>query len=449
MTDLEQRIARNLDRDVPPIALGLRDWEDVIARSGERARRQVRRRLTAAALVAAVLATLVLTPLVGAVARGVGGFSDWLVGTPGTPVPHATQERFGAGTRFPDDPQLRQLLRVERNCRAFFLYGFETGDVVCLRVAARAPAPEGAQSACVSRDDLRRSGDLILPVKANLGVEQIGPLPRAPGDPPTTPRYRLSFGIAAAEVERVAVRNDDGWSAAAVRNGAFLHVFEPGRRGNWARAVTATAAGGRTSVVPISVQAAGQPGLSTGFPVRGPAAVDRAVRNGSLGWFERREPRGISAREAGLTRGFRCCTGFVRVVYPDPDDFLGIAIGDKTLALGPMARRLRDRDVICVGLVTRGTSSAGCLPVERLFEGQPLHLGWGFSGSGQQLWTISGVASDDVARLRVFLGSGETWDAPLRDNATAFRVPRAKFPVRLVAYDDDGRIIQVQTIRGG
>jgi hypothetical protein len=448
MIDVDPLIRDELNEDVPAVPSELRDWEDVLARAGEPARRRrARRRLTGLALAGATVAMLAVTPLGGAIARGVGGFSDWLVGTPGNPVAAEAQRTFEDVTRFPNDPQLRQLLRVEVGGRPFFLYGFETGDVVCLRVAVRAPAVEGAQSACVSRDDLRRSDDLILPVKGNLGVGQVGPIPRNPDDPPTVPRYRLSFGVAAAEVRRVTVQTDDGRSAASVGNGAFLHVFEPGRRGNWARSVTATTGDARTSVVPISIQASGQPSLSTGFPIRGPAHVEREVRDGSIGWFDRREPRGISAREAGLTRGFACCTGFVRVIHPDPGDFLAVAVGDGTLA-GP-AMRLRGREVFCHGLVTRGTSSAACAPREHLFRKQPLHLGWGFSGSGQQIWIVSGLVSDQVRRLRVFVGSGETWDAPLRDNATVFRVQRAKFPLRIVAYDAQGRIVGIQSVRGG
>jgi hypothetical protein len=62
---------------------------------------------------------------------------------------------------------------------------------------------------------------------------------------------------------------------------------------------------------------------------------------------------------------------------------------------------------------------------------------------------VSGRASDDVARIEVFLGDGRHWTAPLRDNATGFRVQRAKFPVRVVAYDRAGRVIDVRTISGG
>lgn len=451
MIDVDPLIRAELDEAVPAFPPEPSDWGGVLARSGELARtRRRRRRLTVVALAGAAIALLAATPLGGAIARGAGGFSDWLVGTPGSPVAPEAQRDFESAARFPNDPELRELLRVDLDGRRFHLYGFETGNVVCLRVAVRALAGAGPEAACVSRSDLRRSGDLILPVKANLGVGQLGPVERRPTDPPTVPRYRLTFGIAAAEVDRVTVQADGGSSSAAVRNGAFLHVLEPGRRSNWARTVTAATAEGRASVVPVSIQAGGQPALATRLPLRGPATVEREVRNGTIGWFDRREPRGSSADEAGLTRNRACCAGFVRVVYPDPGDFLGVAVGDRTLWAGPRSPRFTvGEDAICHGLVTRGGSGAGCEPRSKLFAEQPLRLGWGFSGAGQQIWIVSGLASDDVARLRVFLGSGEEWDAPLRDNVTAFRVQRAKFPVRIVAYDEAGRIIDVQAIRGG
>src|SRR3712207_8859559 len=68
--------------------------------------------------------------------------------------------------------------------------------------------------------------------------------------------------------------------------------------------------------------------------------------------------------------------------------------------------------------VTRGTVGTGCQPKRALFARGPLNLSWGFSGSGQQLWIVHGLVSDEVARLRVFVGSGETWDAPLDRKST-------------------------------
>ena len=454
MIDVEPLIREELEHAVPRPSLDRADWRDVRRRAGRT--RTSRRLFAVVVVVAASTAGLALSPLGGAVSRAFGGFSDWLTGTPGEPAPPPAQRAFEhtnerSGAPFPGDPQLRELLRADVDGRRFVLYGFETRQVVCLRVAITAPEGAGPQAACVSRADLRRSGDLLLPVKANLSVGHTGPLPRDADDPPTVPKYLLTFGIAAAEVTRVSVDADDGASPAVVGHGAFLHVLRPERRGVWARAVRAEADDGRTDVVPISVQVSGEASLTTGLHPHGPAAPDREVEGGTIGWFVRREPRGMSAAEAGVTGRRDCCTGFARVIYPDPDDFLGVAIGDATLVprLPGVPGFPRGDETICVGSITRGGFGASCNPLRNLFRRGPLALTWGFSGAGQQIWLVSGLASDDVARIEVFLGDGERWRAPLRDNATVFRIQRAKFPARIVAYDADGRSIAVQTIRGG
>jgi hypothetical protein len=445
MIDIEPLIREELDRLVPMPSAVRADWFDVRRRGGSA---NTRRRALCAVLVAAVLGAVAVSPLGGAISNTLHGFSDWLTGTPGEDVAPAKQRAFVKATPFAGDPRLRELLKVDLEGRQFFLYGFETRQVVCLRVSVTALEGVGPQAACVSRADLRRSRDLVLPVKANMSVGHVGPLPRAADDPPTVPRYLLTFGVAASEVSSVSVKTDRGVTPAAVGNGAFLHVVVPGRRGVWARSVRATTATGRAQVVPLSVNVSGQPALRTGLAARGPAKVERTIAGGTIGWFARREPRGVSARTAGLRHD--CCTGFVRVIYPDPHDFLGVAIGDKTLWRSPPRPLfVIPEDALCIGLVSRGGVGAGCRKPDQFFRLGPLELTWGFSGAGQQTWIVSGIASDDVDRIEVFLGNGEHWQAPLRDNATAFRIQRAKFPARVVGYDAAGRVIDVTTIRGG
>ena len=223
MIDVEPLIRSELDRRVPLPSRTLADWADILERSGEVSRRK-RRWIVGGLAFAVVLGALATGPLGGAVIRAAGGFSAWLFGTPGTPAGREVQQRFEAAndrslSPFPGNPQLHELLRVTLDDRRFFLYGFETRQVVCLRVAVRALEGAGPQAACVARADLKRSGDLVLPVKANLSVGHLGPLPRTASEPPTVPKYLLSFGIAAAEVTRVSVAFDSGTSAAVVRTG--------------------------------------------------------------------------------------------------------------------------------------------------------------------------------------------------------------------------------------
>jgi hypothetical protein len=59
---------------------------------------------------------------------------------------------------------------------------------------------------------------------------------------------------------------------------------------------------------------------------------------------------------------------------------------------------------------------------------------------------VSGLASDDVARLELYLATGERVAVPLRDNAFIAEVARTKFPARLVAYHQAGRVIGVENM---
>jgi hypothetical protein len=106
------------------------------------------------------------------------------------------------------------------------------------------------------------------------------------------------------------------------------------------------------------------------------------------------------------------------------------------------------RKEVCYYLVTRGGAGGTCAALRELFRRGPLALTWGFSGAGQQFWIASGLASDDVARVTVFLATGERRPAALRDNVVIVRVAAAKLPARLVGYDSAGRVVAVQTVGG-
>ncbi len=60
--------------------------------------------------------------------------------------------------------------------------------------------------------------------------------------------------------------------------------------------------------------------------------------------------------------------------------------------------------------------------------------------------TLSGLASDDVASHAAFLGTGETQPIPLRDNALLTQAAHADYPIRVVVYDREDRIIGIQTL---
>ena len=61
---------------------------------------------------------------------------------------------------------------------------------------------------------------------------------------------------------------------------------------------------------------------------------------------------------------------------------------------------------------------------------------------------LSGAASDDVARIKVFEGTGESFDVPVTDNVFLTRIDRAAFPVKFVAYDAEERVISTRMEEG-
>jgi hypothetical protein len=103
-------------------------------------------------------------------------------------------------------------------------------------------------------------------------------------------------------------------------------------------------------------------------------------------------------------------------------------------------------DTVCYLVIGPGGIGGTCDHMDRLFARGPFTLALGGSGTSEYS-TLSGLASDDVAALRVFVASGKRIDVPLADNAYFARVARSEFPIRLVAFDRQGRVIGMQTFR--
>ena len=84
-----------------------------------------------------------------------------------------------------------------------------------------------------------------------------------------------------------------------------------------------------------------------------------------------------------------------------------------------------------------------------IFASAPITRGDGGLAEGSSEYsTLTGLASDDVARITAYLSNGQRQPVALKDNAYFAELARDGFPVRLVAYDHQGRIIGLQTVRG-
>jgi hypothetical protein len=127
-----------------------------------------------------------------------------------------------------------------------------------------------------------------------------------------------------------------------------------------------------------------------------------------------------------------------RLIQPDPNDPLRVAL----VAASPDDTMESAASRLCIFDVEGSSMSGTCLPFHDVFEQGPFTLG--LQGSGPSQYSLlSGLASDDVAAMKVFLGSGATIDVALADNVYAARVARSEFPIRLAAYDSYGSVVGV------
>jgi hypothetical protein len=125
-----------------------------------------------------------------------------------------------------------------------------------------------------------------------------------------------------------------------------------------------------------------------------------------------------------------------RTIQPDPDDYLRIGV----VALEAGGSLHDPHSELCAITIDRTGGGAGCGNFDRAFDRKPFTFG--SSSSGSQYSVLAGLASDDVARLELF-SRGDRTDVPLRDNAWLVRVAGSDYPLRLVAYDDAGRVIGI------
>jgi len=435
--DLDPAIQGRLDRLVPePAETG--DWGALLGR----ARRQRARRRATIAFVAAALVGLAVSPVGGAIAGGVGDFSSWLRGEPGSPAAPTDQAAFDrAWSEFPPGTKLRSLIRTSVGGREYELFGFRSGNSLCLQLVERgADAPV---LSCAPLTELRAAKEPALVVMADHPFGLAKAIPA--GQEYAPPESVATFGILADGVERVTLEGDEGRDDATIASNAFLSVTDHPKVGARVRHVVATVQGRRV-VLPFRAAPFGDLGTpptpSTARP-SGPAAVERNVEGGSIGWLQRREPRGDPA--TSTTLGWVGHTlenvEFARLLAPDPRSPMRILVELGTLSppFGPKYRAL------CVFLVSAGGGSGGCNSAAQPFVREPLMWGESLAEGGGQYTTLSGIASDDVARLDLYLATGERRPIPLADNAWVVQAPRAKYPIRLVAYDNAGRVIAVET----
>jgi hypothetical protein len=453
--DVDDRLRGELDRlvDIDPRP----DWEEVKARAGlkrERARRTW-------ALVAAVGAVAVIvgtaTPLGSAIVRGLDDFSTWLSGQPGSPVSEEEQREFDAANArswlgFPHGTKLRRLITHEVEGATVDLLGFRSGSsTLCLRLTVTGKTRTSTLS-CAPLAELRREGG---PARVLLADHTVGKGDKTAWygiDRIHSANLQITAGIVSDGVTNVVLEDDAGRHEVKTASNAFLYVDEDPDVGQRVKRVSARTASGLVPV-PFAPAPFGFGGGVLRRDVPPAPTVARHITGGRIGWLEDREPRG-EPLDVLPERTFRGMPPqsvppprhapasptnvlFGRVLAPDPDRRLRLVLTlNAHRPNGPPAG-------LCTWLVTsRSGGAGGCAPYPDVFE-HSLISATGMGGGSGAFLTVTGVATDDVARIEALFVDGQRADVALEDNAFLVDLPRAKLPARLIAYDSDDRVISV------
>lgn len=444
MIDIDAAISRELEAMVPIVASP--DWESIAQAAGLR-RRSRRQPLLAVAVVAVSLVVAAATPLGAAIAHGLGGFSEWVSGEPGTPASQRAQQQFDqANARswlgFPQGTQLRHLISKRVSGATITLFGFRAGSSLCLRVSVSGDA-RGGTTNCAPLADLRRQD---APVRVVVSDQPFGRGSKTAWygiDRVHAPLLQVTAGIADDTVRSVVLGNGRVRSSVPSVANAFLYVANKPAIGQRIQQVWARTAAGLTAVpyspIPFGF-GFGQPSTPAGPTVR----VTAPARNGHIMWLEQHQQRGaplstLPAKTRVQLLGFRGGGSrskilFGRVLTPDPTRPMRIVVTLNANRAGGRAAG------VCTSIVTRDGAGGGCSPYPQLFAKTPLSFG-SFGGGSQQFIDVSGLASDSVAHLTALLANHQTVQVPLSNNAFAVQLPLAHLPARLVAYNQAGRVI--------
>jgi len=435
------------------------NWEDVLSRvqcpaPAPRERARVRpRRLVLAATVTAIFAIACFaTPLGAAIGRGLGDFSDWISGSPGTPASPEDQQVFEqenarSWNGFPTGTQLRELLQTEAAGMTFKLFGFRSGDSLCLRLVVSGQGG-GTRTSCAPVSALQQLNEPALVVDADEGFGTIGKTPPPNGYLPQ--KAAATFGIVSDGVKGVLVAGEGDDQQALVGGNAFLYVADHPALGARVSSVKAITGDGSEVALPFSRAPFGAEDMTldtpSGRPVSGPTGIERKVEDGTIAWLRRHEERGqaVTAKEADPYRDVS-----ERRDYAESDVFARLL----TPAEGGATRALLawSSGAICFGLYGPADRYFDCYSADEVFAGDrwlggevgpsPLQYSLTIYYGSDQFARFYGFVSDDVHELDLYLTDGSVQKVEIRNNVFATWIDRSMFPIRIVSRDKQGAII--------
>ena len=246
----------------------------------------------------------------------------------------------------------------------------------------------------------------------------------------------MTAGIAADSVHNVTLNDQSGSHTVQAVSNAFLYLAPAPAVGQRVQRISA-----RTATRSVAVPFAPAPfefgaAIGTGTAT-GPTRIQRKVTGGTIGWLDRHIPRGqpLSLIPARTRTYVVRHTVFGRVLDPNPSLPLRIAVTLSTSRHGGKATG------VCTWLVGPTGNGGGCAVRKTLFSTSPLTAGTSLDSGSDEFATVSGLASDDVAHISAYLKNGQTQPVPLRDNTYIVQIARSQFPIRLVAYDRQNKVI--------
>jgi hypothetical protein len=411
MNEFSSLVFDQLDAYTPE-PRGLPDWADVVARA---------RRAQARGLIVALAAALTLFGSAAAVTAALGGFDRWLSGEPGKPASSAEQEKFQEANgrswaTFPKDTKLRELIRSDVDGKSYVLFGFRSGDTLCLKLKA-VSLGHSTGASCTPKATLAHATAPIVVVNRDWGLD----------DRHAHASAQVSFGIAADGVTRVDVSATDGSHRAAIGGNAYLFVENEPNTGNRVLAVSALSSNGRRTTIRFGkTYGLGWQAEKAARSLRGPHRVEARIPHPTIGWYARGEHRGRSGKQLESTLGIAPPGSYVK---PDPLSDIVVGLDGN----------------ICLVVVADGRGM-GCNTRDAFFALGPLNV-MTTGGGGAEGMVVAGAAADGIAKLTVFGSDGQTLAVSLRDNLFATRVALSQFPIRLVGYDRDGRVAAIRTLR--
>jgi hypothetical protein len=410
VNEFSSQVFDQLDAFTPELP-GAPDWGDVVRRA---------KRARARGFMVVAAATLILFGSAAGVTAALGGFDRWLAGEPGKPAPSAEQKAFEAANgrswaSFPKNTHLRELIRTEVDGRTYVLFGFRSGETLCLKLKA-VSLGHSTPPSCTPASTVAHATAPIVAVNSESGF----------ADRHARPSAQFSFGIAADGVRLVDIQATDGSHRATLGGNAYLFVENEPNTGNRILAVSAVAQSGRRSTIRFeTTYGFWQPGGAVRRP-RGPTHVQAKIADPVIGWYARGEHRGRSGRQLKTTLGISPSGSYVK---PDPLSDIVVGLDGN----------------MCLVLIADGVGDSCSSDRASFFALGPLTV-MTSGGGGAQTMVVAGAAADGVKKLTTFGSDGQNLLVPLQSNLFAARVDLSQFPIRLVGYDARGRIVAIRTL---